>query len=458
MNRPSARRTNGAGPAGPDTDGIDIGGIDIDGIDTDGPDIDGIDLCDLSLFEHGFPHAVFARLRRDRPVWFHPPTPNVPGEDGFWVLTRHADIAAAAADGDTFSSRGGPGRSGGGTLIEDLPEGYTGVLLNMTDDPHHQRLRSLLTPALSPRAVRSLTDDLRIRSRAIVAEALERRQVDLLVDVAAELPLQAAASLLGVPQEDRRAMIGWADAMLDHDDGDLGSTTDRAAAAAAAMFEYGGALIERRRRDPGEDLLSLAVHGEVEDAAAPGGRRGLRDDELQLLFSLLVAAGTETTRNTIAVGVATLAARPQDWSTLEQDRTLMPSAVEEMLRWASSTPYNRRTATRDVGVDGELIRAGDRVTLWWASANRDEAEFPDPWRFDIERSPNRHLAFGHGPHFCLGARLARAEISAILDALLDAVEPPVPTAPIEWTRSNKHTGVRHLPVRIEARGSEGMRR
>lgn len=272
--------------------------------------------------------------------------------------------------------------------------------------------------------------------------------VDLLVHVAAELPLQAAASLLGVPQSDRRMLIEWADATLDHEDRDLGGTSERAAAAAAAMFAYGGELIELRRRDPGEDLLSLAVHGEIDDEAAPGGRRRLRDDELHLLFSLLVAAGTETTRNTIAVGVAALAARPDDWWAVERDRSLVPVAVEEMLRWASSTPYNRRTATRDVEVGGRRIRAGDRVTLWWASANRDEREFADPGRFDVRRSPNRHLAFGHGPHFCLGARLARLEIAVIVGSLLGAVEPPEPAGPIEWTRSNKHTGVRHLPVRL----------
>ncbi len=404
------------------------------------------DLCDLELFADGFPHEVFATLRRERPVWFHPPTPNVPGDEGFWVLSRHADVLAAASDGATFSSRGGGGRDGGGTLIEDLPEGYTGVLLNMTDDPHHQRFRSLLTPALSPRAVAALREDLAARARAVVAAALDRGEADLLVDVAAELPLQAAASLLGVPQSDRRRLIEWADVTLDYEDRDLGGTSDRAADAAAAMFEYGTTLIARRRGDPGDDLLSLAVHGEVDDG--DGGTRHLRDDELQLLFSLLVAAGTETTRNTIAVGVSALADRPDAWAALAADRSAVPTAVEEMLRWASSTPYNRRTATRDVEVGGELVRAGDRVTLWWASANRDEREFDRPDAFDQGRTPNRHLAFGHGSHFCLGARLARLEVAVMVDALLDAVAPPERTGPIEWTRSNKHTGVRHLPVRL----------
>jgi cytochrome P450 len=182
-----------------------------------------------------------------------------------------------------------------------------------------------------------------------------------------------------------------------------------------------------------------------------GHRRALRHDELQLLFSLLVAAGTETTRNTIAVGVAELSRHPRDWAELAADPSRVPVAVEELLRWASSTPYNRRTVTRDVEVAGQQLRAGDKVTLWWASANRDEHEFAEPFRFDVRRAPNRHLAFGHGAHFCLGARLARLEIRVLLEQLLERVARVELTGPIEWTRSNKHTGVRHLPVELVPR-------
>ncbi len=409
---------------------------------------DSIDLCDLDQFTSGFPHGIFVGLRQESPVWWHPPTPNVPGGEGFWVLSRHADILAAASDAATFSSVTGGDRNGGGTLIEDLPIGFAGTLLNMTDDPLHHRFRAVLTPALSPRSIASMEADLRARAARIVGSAVERGSVDLLVDIAAELPLQAAASLLGVPQEDRHLLIEWADATLDHDDRDLGGTSDRAAAASAEMFAYGNTLIDKRRSEPGDDLLSLAVQATIDDVDGP---RRLRRDELQLLFSLLVAAGTETTRNTIAVGVAELSRNQHDWNDLAGDREMLPSAVEEMLRWASSTPYNRRTATRDVTVHDRLIRAGDRVTLWWASANRDEAEFVDPFRFDLRRTPNRHLAFGHGSHFCLGARLARLEIKVMLEVLLDSVETIDVVGPVEWTRSNKHTGVRHLPVVLHPR-------
>jgi cytochrome P450 len=409
---------------------------------------DSVDLCDLDRFADGFPHDVFTALRRERPVWFHPATPNVPGGEGFWVLSRHADVLAAASDPATFSSVTGGDRDGGGTLIEDLPIGFAGVLLNMTDDPFHQRFRSLLTPSVSPRAVAAMEHDLRTRAARIVERARERRRVDLLVEVAAELPLQAAAGLLGVPQEDRAKLVEWADATLDYDDRDLGGSSARAAEASAAMFAYGQDLIARRRAEPGDDLLSAAIHRPVDD---DGESRPLRDDELQLLFSLLVAAGTETTRNTIAVGLAELARHPAAWDALADDRDAVPAAVEELLRWASSTPYNRRTATRDVELGGQQIRAGDKVTLWWASANRDEAEFDDPFRFDVARSPNRHLAFGHGAHFCLGARLARLEIRVVVEEMVRTVASMEPLGPIEWTRSNKHTGVRHLPVELVPR-------
>jgi cytochrome P450 len=170
-----------------------------------------------------------------------------------------------------------------------------------------------------------------------------------------------------------------------------------------------------------------------------------------MLFNLLVAAGSETTRNSIAVGVLALVEHPAQWLALRDDRRLLAGAVEEILRWASSTPYNRRTATRDVTLGAAQLRAGDKVTLWWASANRDENVFAEPFRFDIRRDPNPHLAFGHGTHFCLGAALARLEIRVLLDVLLDRVETVAVTGPIEWGRSNKHTGVRRMPVALTPR-------
>jgi cytochrome P450 len=180
----------------------------------------------------------------------------------------------------------------------------------------------------------------------------------------------------------------------------------------------------------------------------------LTELELQMFFNLLMAAGSETTRNSIAAGVLAFSDHPQEWQTLAADRGLLPSAVEEVLRWSSTTAYNRRTATRDTSIGEVEIHAGDKVTLWWTSANRDETVFSDPFRFDVRRDPNRHLAFGHGGHFCLGANLARLEIRLVLEALLDRGVSCEVTGPVEWTRSNKHTGIRHLPVRFAALSEE----
>jgi cytochrome P450 len=406
--------------------------------------LDDIDLTDLDRFAHGFPHDVFTFLRHEAPVWFHPPTEHTPGGEGFWVLTKHADCLAAGSDATTFSSQTGPGRDGaGGTLIEDLPGGFAaGVLLNMMDEPRHQRIRKLLTPAGSPRARAALEADLRERTAASVDAVAAKGQCDLVVDVAAELPLQAIAHLLGVPQEDRHLLFGWATATLDYDDRDLGQASERTQAASAAMFEYGTRLVAAKRAGEGvegADMLTTAVNSRDPE---------LTDLELQMFFNLLIAAGSETTRNSITLGVLSLAEDRDQWRLLDERRDLLPTAADEVLRYASTTPYNRRTATVDTTVRGQTIRAGDKATLWWASANHDEDVFADPFRLDVTRKPNPHVAFGHGGHFCLGANLARTEIRLVLEALLDRFDGVEPTGPVEHTRSNKHTGVRHAPVAL----------
>jgi len=402
-----------------------------------------LDVTDLDNFANGFPHELFRELRRERPVFFHEPTARTPGGEGFWVITRHADVLAAAADATMLSSHHGGPRVDGGTLIEDLPDGFAaGVLLNMMDDPRHNLLRRSTLPCVTPRALARHEADLTRRADAIVDIAVEKGTCDFLVEVAAELPLQATAGLMGIPQDDRHELFTWAEAMLDYDDRELGESTEATMTANAAMFDYGRRLLERKRAEPGknDDILDAYVHNGISTEA-----------EQQMLFSLLVAAGTETTRNSIAVGLLALIDNEDQWRALEDDRSLLPSAVEEILRWASSTTYNRRTATRSVRIGEHAIAPGDKVTLWWASANRDEDVFAAPFRFDVRRDPNPHLAFGHGTHFCLGANLARLEIRLVLTALLDRVATVALAGPTEWTRTNKHNGIRHLPVTLTAR-------
>ena len=405
-----------------------------------------IDLTDLDLFVDGFPYDAFADLREQAPVWWHPPTAHTPGGEGFWVVSRYHDVVAAGGDAATFSSDGTSVRDGGGgTLIEDLPAGLApGTMLNMTDPPRHSHFRKLFHGNVAPRVLRGIEDDLRERSVRIVDAAVAKGKCDFLVDVAAELPLQAVAQLLGVPQEDRHQLFAWATATLDYADRDLGQASQVSQQAAAEMYAYGADLLERKRNDPGDDLMSVAATASID--GEPLGTM-----EQQMVFSLLVAAGSETTRNAIAGGVLAFAEHPGLWRELTDDRDLLGPAIEEVLRWTSVTPYNRRTATVDTQIGDVQIRAGEKVTLWWASANRDAEVFADPDRFDIRRTPNPHVTLGRGPHFCLGAALARMEMSVVFEALLDRVSRFEVTGPVERVRSNKHTGIRHLPMRLEAR-------
>jgi cytochrome P450 len=407
----------------------------------------GIDLTDPDVFADGPPHDVYRHLRDEAPVFWHEPTPTTPDGEGFWCLTRHDDVSWAARRPDLFSSAGGGDREGGGTLIEDLPAGLAaGVLFNMQDDPRHRYIRRVVTPSVSPRRLRQIRDGLAERCAVLLDEALDRDPCDFLVDVAAELPLQAIASLLGVPQEDRHFLLDWADATLDFDDHNPGETSSRAQEAGVAMSAYCNRLLDEKRSRPADDILSVITTARLPDGAAPGGP--LSDLEQQMFFHLLVAAGSETTRNSITAGLLALAARPDGWEALRGDRALLPGAVEEMLRWASSTVYNRRTATRAVERHGQVMRPGDKVVLWWQAANFDERVFPDPLAFDVRRNPNPHLAFGAGTHFCLGANLARLEITLVFDGLLDRVASVTSAGPAERTRSNKHAGFRHAPVRF----------
>ena len=419
--------------------------------------LEDVDLTDLGRFASGFPHEVFTRLRAQAPVWWHEPTARTPDGVGFWVVSRHAAVQAMASDAETFSSERAPGAPGGGTLIEDLPFGFaSGVLLNMMDDPRHQRIRRLVTPAVAPRALAVLEPELRARASAILDAAAARGRCDFLVDVALELPLQAIAMLMGVPEEDRHDLVAWTNATLTYDDRELGARSPASERAAAAMADYGTALLARKRHHGGDDIMATVATATVEGAG--GGREALSDLELLMFFNLLIAAGSETTRNAIALGTAALIDHPEQWDLLRADPEALPGAVEEILRWSSPTLYNRRTATRDVDVAGVRIAAGDKVTLWWASANRDEEVFADPFVFDVRRSPNPHLAFGHRCHFCLGASLARMEIRIVLEELAARFERLHLDAPIERFRTNKHAGVKHMHVTLDGRRDAGTAR
>jgi cytochrome P450 len=349
-----------------------------------------------------------------------------------------------------FSSEGGGARSGGGTTLDDLPRGIgPGVMLNMMDPPRHDTIRLLVNKGMKPGTIARLEDGLRARTRAILDAVVPRGRCDFLRDVAAELPLQVTAALFGVPQADRHRIFEWTTAFVDYADRDLGQSSERLARAAAELAAYGSELIAAKRARPGDDMLSIAIHAAA--PAALGPPRCLADAEILPLLSLLLVAGAETTRNAIAGGLLALIERPEQMDALRSDPSLLATAVEEILRWTAPTAYNRRTATRDVELGGQKLRAGDKVTHWYPSANRDETVFADPARFDVRRDPNPHLSFGHGVHHCLGASLARSEIRIVLEELLPRVREVELDGPVEWVRSNKHIGIRRMPVRWRTR-------
>jgi cytochrome P450 len=414
-------------------------------------DLDPIDLTDLDRFADGFPHDVFTRLRREAPVWWQEPTEHTPGGEGFWAITRHEDLLHVVRDPVTFSSETGPGRDGaGGTILEDLAAGIgPGVMLNMSDPPTHTRIRGLVSRDFSPKGVDRLVPFLEERAARIMGEIAARGECDFLVDVAAELPLQTIAQILGVPQSDRHQLFTWTSTILDFRDRELEGTTDELAEAALGMTGYGADLIAEKRATPADDMLSAVIHATL--AGADGRVEALSEAELGAFFSLLFVAGSETTRNSVAGGLLALIEFPEQMAALRADRSLMGTAVEEILRWTSATAYNRRTATVDVELGGQRIRAGEKTTHWYPSANRDEAVFADPFVFDVRRTPNPHVAFGGGLHHCLGAALARTEVRVMLEAFLERFTDVELAGPVEWGRSNKHTSIRHLPITFRPR-------
>jgi cytochrome P450 len=406
----------------------------------EGPVLDGVDLTDLDAFADGFPHDVFARHRREAPVFWHEPTEHTPDGEGFWSVATYAEALEVIRDPVTFSSERGGSRQHGGTMLQDMP--VAGVMLNMMDDPRHNRIRRLVSGGLTPRTLRRLEDDLRRRSVVLLEAAGDEGEVDFLEAVAAELPMQAICILLGVPEEDRHLLFECVEHIFD-----VRRDRDPAAMGAAMhrMSAYGKNLVaSKRAAAPADDMLSIVVHASLEDEEPPQ----LTDGELDGFFTLLFAAGADTTRNAIAGGLLALVERPEQLAALRAEPSLLPTAIEEILRWTTPSPSKRRTATVDTEFAGHRIRAGDKVLYWEASANRDEAVFRDGMVFDIRREPNPHLAFGHGVHFCLGAGLARLEMRVLFEQVLPRFGSIELAGPVEWTRSNRHTGLRHLPLRL----------
>jgi cytochrome P450 len=420
------------------------------GVSTELPSaLDGFDLTDQLEFAKGFPHEVFAKLRANAPVLWHPPGQTHDGE-GFWVFSRYADMREAAQN-PVFSSQGGGGRAGGGTHIDDLKAGvHAGILINMIDDPRHEMIKNLVRPAVTRAVVESRIVEVRALAGDLVTGALTRGECDFQPDVTAPYAIQTIALMLGAPREDWPQLQEWGTTVAGFDDRTSGKVTDNATATAYAIYEYSKKLIAAKRAvEPTNDLMSIMSH---QDISEDNGEKPLLEFEREAFFCLLLLAGSEPPRNTMAAGVLALAQHPEQWQALRANRALLPTAIEELLRWSSPTPYNRRTATEDVVFRDAEIKAGDKVTFWWASANRDETVFTDPEVFDIHRSPNPHVAFGDGTHACLGDQLARIEIRLLLEELLDRVAEIRLTGDVSWAPSNKHTVTLHMPVQLVPAG------
>jgi cytochrome P450 len=392
-----------------------------------------VDLLDLSLFADGPPHDLFRRLRDEAPVCFLPE----PDGPGYWAVTRYADVVEVSRHPQTFGSHPN-------TMIHDPEDGGAGagaIMLN-TDPPQHTKLRKLVNRGFTPRQVAALEPRIRDLVTGLLDAAAARETCDLVTDVAVELPLQVIAELVGVPNEERHQVFGWTEVMMSIGDPETGYTEIDARAAMAAMWGYADQLANERAGGEGDDLLSVLLRAEVDgDQLSPM--------DVDLFFMLLMNAGSETTRNLITGGTLTLFEQPTERARLLDDLSRLPSAIEEMLRWVTPVTHFRRTAREDTELDGQTIREGDKVSIWYTSANRDDAQFPEADRFDVTREPNEHVAFGAGgPHFCLGASLARLEARVMFEELLGRFPGIEPAGAPRRLASNFINGIKSLPVRL----------
>jgi len=396
-----------------------------------------IDIASQDQWVRGVPHDDFARLRREAPVYRHPGVE--PGHpEFFWALTRHHDVRAANRDSETFSSE-----TGGVQMWNPDPETH-GLFKNMidTDPPDHTRLRRLVNRGFTPRIVATFEQHYHEVTRQLIDKAIAKGSFDFVTEIAAELPLIAIAELLGIPQSERALIFEWTNKMVGSSDPEYVLDENEPLEAATQLYQYANQLGAERLAEPRDDIVTKLIT-EVDGDA-------LGAHEFEVFILLLTVAGNETTRNAITHGLLGLLENPDQMERLRAgSRELLDTAVDEMIRWASPVIHFRRTATRDVEIEGTTIAAGDPVVLFYISANRDEAAFENPFRFDVGREPNDHLGFGGGgPHFCLGANLARIEMRVMFEELLARTASIEQTAPAQRLRSNFINGIKHLPVDV----------
>jgi cytochrome P450 len=368
-------------------------------------------------------------------VFWHEPTERTPDGEGFWVVSRWADVRAVQRDGATFSSDRGGLRERGGTALKD--ERTAGLMLNQTDDPQHHRLRTIVNRGFTPSAVAALEAQIRTRVDDLLDRLTGDGSVEFVHGFARELPAEVICMVLGIRQEDRPQLLDTLDAGIEAD-----SRSILSADAMRAIRTYAMDLIAHKRAAPDGGIMSMIINALHDDGSQ------LTDQELVAFFALLFPAGAETTKNSLSGAVNAFIDHPGEYARLHAERSLIGTAVEEVVRWTTPSIYKRRTASRDTELAGVAIRAGDKVTIWEMSANRDERAFVDPFRFDVGRQPNPHVGFGWGVHFCLGASLARMEIEVTLESLVDRFVAFEAAGPAEWVPNNRLFGLKSLPVRM----------
>ncbi|GAA1460922.1 cytochrome P450 [Williamsia maris] len=398
----------------------------------------GWDLTDPALLENGMPHHEFTQMRETKRIFWIDQDPEVgPFRDnGYWVATRHEDIRAISKNSTDWSSN----TQGAVMRLPDMmtPEllEYTKAMLINHDPPEHTRMRKVVSRLFTPRAVNALHDILDARAREIVSAAIAKGPGNFVDDVAVDLPLSAIADLIGVPAADREKLFTWTNAVMNTDDPDYGDID--AAEANAALLGYAYAMAEDRRKNPAEDIITTLVNADVDGEA-------LDEAEFGFFVILIAVAGNETTRNAITHGMNAFLDHPEQWEQFKRDRP--STAADEVIRWATPVHCFQRTAINDVVLGDVTIRAGERVGMFYSSANFDDEVFENPNTFDITRSPNPHLAFGgSGAHYCVGANLARMEVDIMFNAIADLAPDITKLADPTRLRSGWINGVKDLEV------------
>jgi cholest-4-en-3-one 26-monooxygenase len=394
-----------------------------------------VQLDDPRTYLDGPPHDFFDHLRRDEPVHWHE-SPNYP--PGFWVVTKYADVIAIERDVKTFSS------ARGGALLDDQAEGTELMMLNQ-DPPQHTRLRNLVARGFTPKVIKAMEPHIREAAQQIVARQLDNDDViDFVPSFAAELPLVVIAELLGVPYEDRHKIFEWSNRLIGNSDEEYNQgAPEEAMEASMELYMYAQSLADARRERPMDDIVTTLITAELD------GEK-LTDIEFNVFVLLLAVAGNETTRNLISGGMLALMEHPEEKARVLADVPgTLDTLVDEMLRYVSPVMYFRRTALCDTELRGVEIQQGQKVTVWYGAANRDEDVFADPHRFDVARSPNEHIAFGgRGPHYCLGTALAKMEIKVMFEEMLTKAPEMRLVGEPDRLASNLINGIKHLPVKL----------